>query len=208
MTTADLEVVRMTDADVQRVTPALARAFQADPLFAWIEPDPERRAGFLLAFMRGLAWRSHLFAEAFTSSPEVLGASLWVGPDLGRLSPEQLERSGLDRAAQDLGPESRSRYDAFDAVRDVVERVAPRPRWYLGVLAVEPAAQGRRLGERLMRAGLDRADAAGLPVSLETLQPRNVTWYQRHGFAVAASGEVPGGGPTYWVMRREPPVRE
>ena len=199
-----LEVVRMTDADVERVVPALARAFQADPLFAWIEPDPGRREAFLEVFMRALAWRSHLFAEAFTTTPLALGASLWVGPDLGRLSPAQLERSGLDRVTEILPPESQRRCEVFDVVRDVVERVAPRPRFYLGVLAVEPAAQGQRLGERLLQAGLQKADAAGLPVSLETLQPANVSWYRRHGFEVVAEGHVAEGGPRYWIMRREP----
>lgn len=69
-------IVRMQDADVDRVAPVLAGAFAYDPLFAWIEPDPAQRAAFVETFMRALAWRSHLFAEAFTTAPDVLGASL------------------------------------------------------------------------------------------------------------------------------------
>lgn len=204
-----IQVVRMTDADVDRVAPLLARAFQDDPLFAWIEPDPAVRAPFLLRFMRALAWRSHLFAEAWTTAPQPLGASLWVGPDLGPLSPAQLERSGLDRVGEDLPAPSRARYLAFDGVRDVVDRVVPRPRVYLGVLAVDPAAQGQGqgLGERLLRPGLATADAAGLPTSLETTKEANVSWYERHGFAVAASGQASGDGVRYWVLRRKPRPR-
>jgi ribosomal protein S18 acetylase RimI-like enzyme len=194
----------MTDTDIGRVAPVLARAFQDDPMFVWIEPDPVVRARFLERFMRALAWRSHLFAEAWITAPAALGASLWAGPDLGRLSAAQLERSGLDRADEDLPALSRRRYAAFDAVRDVVERAAPLPRWYLGVLAVDPAAQGQRVGERLLAAGLERADAARLPTSLETTKEGNVAWYRRHGFEVAASGQVSGDGVRYWVMRREP----
>ena len=202
-----IQVVRMTDADVDRVAPVLARAFQDDPLFAWIEPDPGVRAAFLLRFMRALAWRSHLFAEAWTTTPEALGASLWVGPDLGPLSPAQLQRSGLDRVDEDLPTPSRSRYQAFDAVREVVDRTVSRPRWYLGVLAVDPAAQGQGLGERLLAPGLARADAAGLPTSLETTKEANVAWYERHGFAVAASGQASGEGVRYWILRRQPRPR-
>lgn len=197
----------MTDADVDRVAPVLARAFLDDPLFVWIEPDPATRARFLERFMRALCWRSHLFAEAWTTAPAVLGASLWAGPDLGRLSPIQAARSGLDRADEDLPEPSRQRYGTFDSVRDVVERVAPLPRWYLGVLAVDPAAQGQRVGERLLTAGLERADAAGLPASLETTKEENVAWYRRHGFEVAVAGRVAGNGVRYWVMRREPRPR-
>ncbi len=95
-------VVRMTDRDVERVMPVLARAFDEDPLFVWIEPDGERRAAFLAGFMRALAWRSHLYAEAYTTAGE------------------------------------------------------------------------------------------------------NVTFYQRFGFEVLHSGDLPGGGPPFWTMRRPP----
>ena len=88
------DVVRMADADVEQVAPLLVRAFDNDPLFQWIEPRPEPRAAFVRAFMRGLAWRSHLFSEAFRTVPDLHGVSLWKGPDLGRLTAEQEERCG------------------------------------------------------------------------------------------------------------------
>ncbi|HEY6546941.1 MAG TPA: GNAT family N-acetyltransferase, partial [Vicinamibacteria bacterium] len=49
--------------------------------------------------------------------------------------------------------------------------------------------------------------ADGLPASLETLNERNLSFYRRHGFEVAAEGQVPEGGPPYWVLRREPRAR-
>jgi len=195
-------IVRMTDADVERVVPALVRSFDGDPLFGWIEPRPEPRAAFVEAFMRALAWRSHLFAEAFTTAPEPLGASLWKGPDLGRLSPQQLARCGLDRVDDVLDAAARERFAAVDVVEDVLEEKVPLPRWYLGVLGVDPTHQARGWGARLMKPILDRADAAGLPVSLETMREGNIAYYRRHGFEVAARFEVAAGAPACWVMRR------
>jgi GNAT superfamily N-acetyltransferase len=196
-------VVRMSDADVERVVPALVRAFAADPLFDWIEPRPEPRARFLTAFMRALAWRSHLFGEAFVTSPVAQGASLWKGPDLGHLTDEQSARCGLDRVADSLDPGPRARFTAAD-VEHVLERAVPRPRWYLGVLAVDPDGQAQGWGARLMKPILDRADADGLPVSLETMREANLAYYRRHGFDVAATVDLPDGGPTCWVLRRAP----
>lgn len=197
-------VVRTTDADVDRVVPLLVRAFANDPLFDWIEPRPEPRAAFVAAFMRALAWRSHLFSEAFTTAPVRHGASLWKGPDLGRLSAEQLARCGLDRVDEVLDADARARFSAVDVVEDVLEREAPLPRWYLGVLGVDPEAQRGGWGARLMRPILERADADGLAVSLETLRESNVAYYRKHGFDVAATLPLPGGGPTCWVMKRPP----
>ena len=74
------------------------------------------------------------------------------------------------------------------ADRELLERHVPRPGW----------------GARLMRPVLDRADAEGLPVSLETLREENVAYYRRHGFEVAATLALPGGGPRCWVMKRPP----
>ena len=196
-------VVRMADADVGRAVPALVRAFGGDPLFDWIEPRPEPRERFLAAFMKALAWRSHLFAEAFVTTPVVHGASLWKGPDLGHLTTEQSARCGLDRVADVLDGGARERFEAAD-VEDVLERTVPRPRWYLGVLGVDPAGQARGWGARLMKPILDRADAEGLPVSLETMRERNVAYYRRHGFEVAKTLRLPDGGPTCWVLRRLP----
>ena len=36
-----------------------------------------------------------------------------------------------------------------------------------------------------------------------TEQPRNVPLYQRYGFEIAVEGDLPGGGPHFWFMRRK-----
>lgn len=53
-----------------------------------------------------------------------------------------------------------------------------------------------------LAAVLARADAAGLPCYLETLSERNLPFYERYGFQVTFSGEVPEGGPMAWAMVR------
>ena len=198
-------VVRSTDADPPRLAPVVARAFDDDPLFVWLEPDPTRRKRFLTAFFEALAWRSHLYAEAYVTAGEPLGASLWKGPDLRSLSAEQMRRSGLDRVEEHLSETGRARFEsAFGRVDPILERAAPGPRWYLGVLAVAPEAQGRGLGGALMRPILERADRDGLPTTLETTKATNVEIYRRYGFEVEASGNLPPDGPRFWVMKRPP----
>jgi ribosomal protein S18 acetylase RimI-like enzyme len=197
-------VVRMTDEDPDAAAPLLVRAFDRDPLFDWIEPRSGPRAAFIQAFMRALAWRSHLFAEAFRTAPGLSGVSLWKGPDLARLSEEQEARCGLDRVDRLLDADARARFASAAAVEDALEEHVPLPRWDLGVLGVDPSAQARGWGGRLMQPIFARADADGLAVSLETMREANVAYYRRHGFEVAATLALPGGGPTCWVLRRPP----
>jgi ribosomal protein S18 acetylase RimI-like enzyme len=78
------------------------------------------------------------------------------------------------------------------------------PHWYLGVLATEPARQGTGLGRAVTAPMLAAADRAGLPAYLETASESNVGIYRRLGFEPVRDVTMPDGGPTCWLMRRDP----
>ncbi len=78
------------------------------------------------------------------------------------------------------------------------------PHWYLALLGVDPAAQGRGYGPHLTRPILDRCDAERTPAYLETGTERNVTLYRGLGFEVSDEFDLPRGGPPVWCMWREP----
>jgi ribosomal protein S18 acetylase RimI-like enzyme len=80
----------------------------------------------------------------------------------------------------------------------------PEPHAYLHVLGVDPAVRGRGLGGEVLEQGLDAARAAGLLACLETMNPDNVPFYVRHGFAVRHEVRLPHGGPTVWALGTAP----
>jgi GNAT superfamily N-acetyltransferase len=200
----ELAVARLADGREEEVGRMLARSFAADPIFAFVEPDSAARAAFLEEFMAALTRRSHRLATAYATLPALAGVSLWKTPELRHLSPEQLRLTGLDRVGEWLSPEAAARFERiFEAIDVALARASPEPVWYLGVLGVDPAWQGRGLGSRLMQPILDRADAEGLAVTLETGQPRNLPLYARHGFEVTAElPPVASGAPVVWTMKR------
>ena len=79
-----------------------------------------------------------------------------------------------------------------------------RPHWYLSGIGTDPPAQGSGVGSALMRSQMARCDAAGEAAYLESSKERNVPFYERHGFRVSGELTVPGGGPTLWLMWRNP----
>jgi GNAT superfamily N-acetyltransferase len=81
---------------------------------------------------------------------------------------------------------------------------AKEPHYYLRALGIEPALQGRGLGSMLLRPVLERCDREGVGACLEASEPRNVSFYQRHGFDVVAEAHLPRGGPPIWFMSRPP----
>jgi GNAT superfamily N-acetyltransferase len=90
--------------------------------------------------------------------------------------------------------------------REVFEALQRRhplePHAYLGLLGVDPPAQGRGLGGALLEAWLERVDAGALPATLETDRRENLRFYGRAGFVVVEQLDVVGAH--VWCLRRAP----
>jgi ribosomal protein S18 acetylase RimI-like enzyme len=71
---------------------------------------------------------------------------------------------------------------------------------------VDPARQGQKLGDKLMAHALARCDADRMPAYLESSNPRNLGFYQRHGFEILGKIQV-GSSPTIVPMLRKPRER-
>ena len=100
---------------------------------------------------------------------------------------------------------ARTRYDAMGQHQGRIREAVPSvPHWHLPWIGVDPARLGLGLGSLLLRAGLSRVDQDGVECRLFSDNPRNVSLYLRHGFEIAAEGDVPDGGPHFWFMRRRP----
>ena len=75
------------------------------------------------------------------------------------------------------------------------------PHWYLPWFGVASALQGKGIGGELMKACLAVVDTSHLPAYLETPNPRNISFYERHGFEVTAEAQA-GACPPVVSMRR------
>ena len=75
------------------------------------------------------------------------------------------------------------------------------PHLHLGPIGVDPQAQGRRIGARLMNLFCEELERQAVPGYLETDRPENVAFYARSGFEVVAERQVLGV-PNYFMTRR------
>jgi ribosomal protein S18 acetylase RimI-like enzyme len=184
-----------TVADKEAMIETLTLAFSADPAARWSWPEPGR---FLRAFPR--------FAEAFGGAAFVkgtahrvdghAGAALWLPPGVD--SDEEAMGALMEET---VAPEAQK--DAV-AVMQQMERYHPRePHWYLPLIGIDPAKQGRGLGGALLRHALAICDKDHSIAYLESSNPRNVPLYERHGFEILGTIQV-GGSPTIIPMLRKP----
>lgn len=184
-------------SDVDTVARVLAQAFDADPVMRFIVPEPgyRRRLTALFAFETLLSLRGSWVAVV---DGEIAGAALWGLPGAGPpgfWSTLRYSRYLLRAFGRGLPKAMR----AFRVIEDA-HPTSP-PHWYLQTLGA--AVPGRGVGGALLRDGLARADAQGLPAYLESSAPGNVAIYQRFGFRPAGEIALPGG-PTLTAMWREP----
>ncbi len=200
------EVRPLERAEVADAARALARAFEGDPALVSLFADPARRARALRAFLTVPVADAldHGYVDALLVGGAVAGAAVWFPPGAYPFGLWRRMRT-LPRmlAVAAAAPREFRRLGRFGSN---VDAAFPEDRpWYLCVVGVVPEAQGRGLGTRLLRPGLERCDAAGGDCYLETDTPEATRLYERLGFeTIEARARLLPGGPTHVRMRRPP----
>lgn len=184
-----------------------ASVFSDDELFAFLFPDPVRRrrgVGLLHAGLLAAAPPVAMLSSG-AEAGHLVGLSMWVPP--GRYPyPRGFElRTGL-QSLRLAATASMAIVPGAAYMANVVAAHLRSPHWYLQLVMVDPANQGRGLGAALLAPGLTRADAAGLPCYLETQRHDNLAYYARFGFEVSATFGGTDGLPRMWAMTRPPRV--
>ena len=200
---ADLAIRRATPADRTVVLATTVDAFAADPLLRWLFPRDDRYGIGAAAFF-GVLLDLRLDFGAVWITDDSSAVTTWERPGGLPIEPEERDARWAPVLAE-FGRGERRRLRALMGAADAHKPTSPH--WYLAVAAVAPRAQGRGVGRRVIAAGTDEADAAGVPTVLDTATPANIAIYRRLGFETVAEFTLPDG-PTMWVMQREPrPVR-
>ncbi|MFJ4689147.1 GNAT family N-acetyltransferase [Streptomyces sp. NPDC088789] len=183
--------------DADSISRSLARAFDDDPMMRWFFPDEAVREASLSEYFATLFTRQYV-RNAVCERTES-AASFWVPPEAqAKAVPDAETIAELQRILGD-------RAELFrDAVTAAGAHTPREPHWYLALIGADPAAQGTGQGAALLRSGLAKADAAGLPAYLESSKKENLPFYEHFGFAVRQEVRLPGGGPMLWAMWRDP----
>jgi GNAT superfamily N-acetyltransferase len=170
-------------------------AFSADPVARWIWHHPGVYLAHFPAFVKAFGGRA--FAEGTAHTVEgYAGTALWLPPGVG---PDEeamggiFERTVPAHLQRDLA-----------SLLEQMERFHPQePLWYLPLIGVDPAQQGRGIGSALLRHALALCDRDKRLAYLEAGNPKNLPLYQHLGFEVLGTIQV-GSSPTMVPMLRKP----
>lgn len=197
---AEYEVRAATHEEWRPLGAVLADAFQDDPVWMWICPDPARRAKHLSSLFAQVIRPRVQRDTAFTTSSHE-GAAVWAAPGTWKTSTADVARC-LVPAVRSVGlGKVRERLGALPAM----EKGHPRePHWYLEILAARVDLRGRGVGSALMAPVIERCDRDGMPAYLESSKFENLAFYHRFGFEVTEEIEIAPGCPPLWRMWRDP----
>jgi len=169
----------------------LARAFRDNPMNVRIHgPDPDRRVRANAAGLRSLVLDhgDRLVSRVIALDSGVVGGFVLVPP-----GERALPTPSLRRQVECLCLQGRAAMAAWaDVTAGVPDHRPQGPHWYVAVLGVEPACQGRGLGAALLGAIGDVVARDRAPLALECDRPESVSFYRAHGFEIRAEERVLG----------------
>jgi len=168
-------------------------AFAADPVFRWIYADPADYVRHFPGFVSALGGPAFEVGQTWQATDHA-GASVWLPPGV-EPDPETI----LSHLLATCPPEKLD--EMMQIAVQMGENHPTFPHWYLVWLGVDACRQGEGLGALLIQHTLRKVDEAGLPAYLESPNPKNIAFYQRHGFEVVGRTETPTAPPIHFMLR-------
>src|SRR5271167_4888100 len=145
------DIRKMTAAEVAPVARTLAEAFYDDPHFRWFVRDERKRMASLERGFSTFISRIWLRQDEGYTHERLIGAALWMPPNTWHMSP-LAQLLLLPAIVRNLRADTPRLLKALT----FIEKKHPREpqHWYLPIIGVTPAWQGRGYGAALLRAVL------------------------------------------------------
>jgi ribosomal protein S18 acetylase RimI-like enzyme len=192
---AMITIKKVTTAEQDTAVSAIVKAFSGDPAARWMYPDSPQYCEHFQSFVKAFAGAAFEHGSA-TLVDGYLAAALWLPPGI---HPDEEALGKLIRSTVPKGDQAK-----VFALFEQMDRYHPaEPHWYLPMIGVDPAHQGKGYGSALLQHALARCDRENKLAYLESTSPSSVRLYQRHGFELLGTIQA-GSSPQLFPMLRKP----
>lgn len=181
----------------------LARAFEFDPGFEWVLPEPTtRRRRLQHVFGSAVAHCDRVGAIADFDGSAAVG--IWSTRATMQIGLLDAVRTGSAALPFRLGVRSMARLQRYEGEGDdLVRGSIPGDFAYLMALGVDPDRRGEGLGRRVIDLVGAQAESAGhRRLALRTENGSNVAMYRHLGFDLVGNGIAKSSGLEVWVMEK------
>jgi ribosomal protein S18 acetylase RimI-like enzyme len=179
----------------EKLVATLTLAFITDPMSRWSMPDPETYLMYFPALVRAFSGNAFEAGTAYYTE-HFSGAAVWLSPG------SEPDHETLLSVMEKVMP--LSLFAEGGAVFEQMAAFHPKePHWYLPLIGVDPAQQGKGYGAALMRHALRECDRTHTLAYLESSNPANIPFYEQHGFQLMGKIQS-GSSPNLFPMQRKP----
>ena len=175
------------------VISTIVLGFVADPMARWVWRDSSEYLRVMPPFVDAFGGRAFEHGTADIAEG-VRAAALWLPPGV---EPDEAKMDAI--MEETLRPEISE--DIAAVMKGMAEHHPREPHWYLPLVAADPNWIGQGLGSLLMKHALRRCDEEGVAAYLESSNPRNISFYERHGFKIVGKIQS-GSSPVLTPMLR------
>lgn len=183
------------------------RAFLNDPLSLYAESDAAKRTRFITKLCTDSLRYGQRHGQVFRAglANSLKGVAMWLPPQKPSVDLVKMLQAGAISWPFTFGWSTFSRFNhCQELCEQHHKKLMPEPHWYLMILAVDPESQGQGVGSKLLQPILTKADQEKLPCYLETYNQANLAFYARYGFKTVEELTISSGGPSVWMLRRNP----
>ena len=186
--------VKSADASIrENAIGTIVLGFAADPMARWAWPESSEYLRTMPRFVNAFGGQAFEHGTAYVTEG-ARAAALWLPPGV---EPDEAEMGAI--MEKTLRPEIAE--DIGVVMKGMAEHHPLEPHWYLPVIAADPNWIGQGLGAVLMKHALRRCNEEGVAAYLESSNPRNISFYERHGFQIIGKIQS-GSSPVLTPMLR------
>ncbi|KAB8041109.1 GNAT family N-acetyltransferase [Silvanigrella paludirubra] len=191
----------LSKSDIEIATNTLTSAFEHDPCLRYILNSNEYHPEIAFQIHKQVVKSGLYFGHALSTSKSMEGVSVWMPPTKKNISIWDFILSG----GLSIPIKTIFRMNTYENhALKVRNEIAIHDHWYLFSIGVHKEYQGKSYGTKMLKPILDFIDQRNEYCYLETHNPNNIAFYEKHGFELKNVTLLPKSNTEHYAMYRSP----